>query len=169
HAHSHDHAHVQAPAAAVSVVSHKHDHPHPHVHVHSHDDDHDHEHHHGPGGHTHVPDGDITMGSLLALGISGGLVPCPSGLVLLLSSISLGRPGLGLILLTAFSAGLAAVLIAIGISVVYAKRWLPEPKKTANHVAFRLIPVLSAAAVLIIGILMTAVSLGLVQPSRFIG
>ena len=53
-------------------------------------------HDHGDGHiHSHVPEGEITMGSLIALGASGGLVPCPSALVLLLSAISLGRVGLG--------------------------------------------------------------------------
>ena len=51
------------------------------------------------------------MGSLIALGASGGLVPCPSALVLLLSSVALGRVALGLTLLVAFSAGLAIVLM----------------------------------------------------------
>jgi nickel/cobalt transporter (NicO) family protein len=66
------------------------------------------------------------MGGLIALGISGGLVPCPSALVLLLTSIALGRIALGLGLLTAFSAGLAVVLISIGAAVLYAKHLLPE-------------------------------------------
>ena len=51
----------------------------------------------------HVPEGEVTMGSLIALGASGGLVPCPSALVLLLSSIALGRVALGLYL--GFAAG----------------------------------------------------------------
>ena len=149
---------------------HEHSHSHEHDGNHHHDGhDHDHEHHHGPGGHTHVPEGDITLGSLLALGASGGLVPCPSGLVLLLSSIAIGRVGLGLVLLTAFSAGLAAILIAIGVLVVYAKNLLPERERTAANPLFRVIPVFSAVVVLIIGVLMTAVSLGIIQPNRFIG
>src|SRR5207237_10065919 len=61
-------------------------------------------HHHGPFAHdhgdghvhSHVPEGDISMGSLIALGASGGLVPCPSALVLLMSSVWLGRVGVGL-------------------------------------------------------------------------
>ena len=69
------------------------------------------------------------MASLVALGASGGLVPCPSALVLLLTAVSLGRTGLGLILLVAFSAGLAVVLTAIGLVVLYAKHWLPDGQK----------------------------------------
>ncbi|MEJ7653734.1 MAG: sulfite exporter TauE/SafE family protein [Chloroflexia bacterium] len=63
------------------------------------------------------------MKSLVALGVSGGLVPCPSALVLLLSAISLGRLGFGLVLVIAFSLGLAGVLTGIGLVLVYARRW----------------------------------------------
>lgn len=169
HAHTHSHAH-----AAVAGHSHDHGHDHHHHHDHGHDHHHhdhphDHEHDHGPGGHSHVPEGEISLGSLLALGASGGLVPCPTGLVLLLSSIAIGRIGLGLTLLTAFSAGLAVVLTGIGLLVVYAKQWLPESQKAASSPFFRIVPVFSALAILIIGIMMTAVSLGWIQPNRFIG
>lgn len=130
---------------------------------------HDHAHEHGPHTHTHVPEGDITLGSLIALGASGGLVPCPSALVLLLSSIALGRVGLGLLLLVAFSSGLAIVLMGIGVLVLYAKHFLPDSRKTAAHPAFRIIPVLSAALIVCIGLLMTGVSLGWIQPTRLVG
>src|SRR5262245_56904818 len=46
----------------------------------------DHDHHHGPGGHTHDVPENITLRSLVALGVSGGIVPCPSALVVLLSA-----------------------------------------------------------------------------------
>jgi ABC-type nickel/cobalt efflux system permease component RcnA len=148
------------------LAEHSHSHEHGHHHHHH---DHDHEHHHGPGGHTHVPEGEVTLGSLIALGASGGMVPCPSGLVLLLSAIAIGKTGLGLILLLGFSAGLAVVLTSIGLLVVYAKHLLPNSERVSQHAAFRLIPVLSAAVILVIGILMTSVSLGWIQPGRLIG
>ena len=148
---------------------HGHDHEHSHSHDHPHDHDHGHTHDHGPHGHSHVPEGEITMGSLIALGASGGLVPCPSALVLLLSSVALGRVALGLMLLVSFSAGLAIVLMAIGIAVLYAKNLLPDSQKTARHPAFRLIPVLSAALIVCIGLVMTGVSLGIIRPDRVLG
>jgi len=126
--------------------------------------EHYHEHNHGPGGHTHVPEGEVTMGSLIALGASGGLVPCPSALVLLLSSIALGRVALGLVLLVSFSAGLAVVLMAIGVAVLFAKNLLPDSQKAARHPAFRLIPVFSAALIVCIGLIITGVSLGVIRP-----
>ena len=102
----------------------------------------------------------ITWGSLTALAVSGGLVPCESALLLLLSAIALGRVGLGLLLLVAFSLGLAVVLMGIGVVVIYAKNLLPQSKGTTPHPAFRWIPVASAAVVMIVGLLMTGASLG---------
>jgi ABC-type nickel/cobalt efflux system permease component RcnA len=166
HHHHHDHDHTHAHDHA-----HDHDHAHarahglPHTHDHHH---HDHDHDHGPHGHSHVPEGEVSLRSLIALGASGGLVPCPSALVLLLISISLGHVGLGLLLLVSFSLGLAGVLMAIGMLVIYAKQWLPDPVKTSQHPAFRLIPVLSAFVIVCIGLVMTGVSLGWLKPGTFL-
>jgi ABC-type nickel/cobalt efflux system permease component RcnA len=140
-----------------------------HTHSHDHQHGHSHTHDHGPNGHSHVPEGDVTLGSLIALGASGGLVPCPSALVLLLSSVALGRVGLGMILLVSFSAGLAVVLMTIGVLVLYAKHLLPDSEKASRHPAFRLIPVFSAAVVMCIGLVMTGVSLGVIRPDRILG
>jgi ABC-type nickel/cobalt efflux system permease component RcnA len=116
-------------------------------------------HDHGDGRvHTHVPE-EVTVGGLIALGASGGLVPCPSALVLLLTSVSLGRVGFGLILLVAFSAGLAVVLTGIGLAVLFAKRCLPDSGRLARGKALRYLPAASAAFIVCIGIAMTWVSL----------
>lgn len=157
HGHHHDHAngHDHAPAHAHTHEDHGGG-----VLVHRHGDGH---------AHHHVPEGEISLGSLIALGASGGLVPCPSALVLLLSSIALGRVGLGLTLLVAFSLGLAGVLMAIGLVVVYAKHLLPDSRKTSQHAAFRLIPVASAAIIVCVGLIMTCVSLGVIRPGQFLG
>lgn len=109
------------------------------------------------------------MGSLIVLGASGGLVPCPSALVLLLSSVALGRVGLGLMLLLGFSAGLAVVLMAIGLIVLYAKNLLPDREKTARSRAFQLIPVFSAGLITCVGLVMTGVSLGWISPAALLG
>ena len=104
------------------------------------------------------------MGSLIALGASGGLVPCPSALVLLLSAISLGRTGLGMLLLVGFSAGLAMVLMGMGVLVLCVGNLLPASKKVTGSRAFRLLPVASAALITCIGLVMTGVSLGIIRP-----
>jgi ABC-type nickel/cobalt efflux system permease component RcnA len=115
-----------------------------------------------------VPEGRVTLPSLIALGVSGGLAPCPSAMVLLLFAISVGRVGLGLGLLVAFSLGLAGVLMAIGMLVLYAKHLLPDPDKTSRHPAFRLVPVLSAAVIVCLGLALTGASLGWL-PRAFAG
>jgi nickel/cobalt exporter len=153
---------------ALGGHSHHHHHHHHHDHDHDHPHDHDHDHDHGPHGHNHVPEGEVTLKSLIALGASGGMVPCPSALVLLLIAISLGHVGLGLLLLVSFSLGLAGVLMAIGMIVIYAKQYLPDPVKTSQHPMFRLIPVLSAFVIVCVGLVMTAVSLGWVKPGAFL-
>ncbi len=61
------------------------------------------------------------MGQIVALGVSGGLLPCPSALVVLLSAISLHRVGFGLVLIVAFSLGLASVLTGVGLLLVSAR------------------------------------------------
>ena len=150
-------AHPHAPALQL-VVPHRHGNgP-----VHSHGPG-GHDHDHGPGGHSHVPEGPITMGSLIALGASGGLVPCPSALVLLLSSIAIGRIAFGLALLVSFSLGLAGVLMGIGLVVLYAKHLLPKTERTIRHPLVKLVPVLSAGVVTVIGLVMTANALGWVK------
>jgi len=100
--------------------------PHDH-HSHAHHCDPMKPHSHGGRVHSHLPpgaDGPITWKSLLALGVSGGILPCPSALVVLLAAISLHRIGYGLLLVLAFSIGLASVLTAVGLTFVYAKRLL---------------------------------------------
>lgn len=136
-----------------------------HEHHHHHQHDHGLDHDHGDGHtHSHAPEGEVSLASLIALGATGGLVPCPSALVLLLSSIALGRVGLGLVLLVGFSAGLAIVLTGIGMTVLYAKHLLPDAQKAAHSGLFRLLPVVSAAIIMCVGIIMTGVSLGVIRP-----
>jgi len=146
---------------------HTHHHHHGHHH-HGHHHGHDHGHDHGGHSHSHVPE-EISWKGLVALGASGGLVPCESALVLLLGAIALGRVGLGLLLLLSFSIGLAIVLMAIGILVLYAKNLIPESKRSSNHPLVRWASIASPAIVLIVGIVMTGVSLGWIQPKWMIG
>jgi ABC-type nickel/cobalt efflux system permease component RcnA len=147
---------------ALLAHGYHHDHHHHHdVHDHVHMQPHSHGDHHHSDGHSHVPEGDVTLGSLIALGASGGLVPCPSALVLLLSSVAVGHVGLGLILLVSFSAGLAGVLILIGAAVLYARHLLPE--RTSEHPAFRYLPVGSAVVIVAAGLVMTAAAAGWIR------
>lgn len=129
---------------------HLHIHEHGHAHVHRHQD-HDHDgHHHAMGGHSHTPPEEITWRSLLALGISGGLLPCPSALVVLLGAIALNKIGFGLVLVLAFSLGLAGALTAIGMLFIYAGKLFQRFPSSGKVVG--LLPVLSALFVSVIGI-----------------
>ena len=93
----------------------------------------------------------VPLRQLLLLGITGGIIPCPAALVVLLSAVSLHRVGLGLFLIVAFSFGLAGVLIAIGILMVKARgllaRW-----RSDSPVIQRWLPLVSASAMLIAGL-----------------
>ncbi len=92
----------------------------------------------------------MTWKSLLALGISGGLLPCPSALVVLLSAISLNRVGYGLVLVIAFSVGLAATLTAVGLLFVYAGRLMKGARGTGRLA--RALPVVSAFVITCAGL-----------------
>jgi ABC-type nickel/cobalt efflux system permease component RcnA len=111
--------------AAAHPGPHGHAHPHEHgdghhPHAHRHEHAHDHGAHAHP--HVHAPTDRPTLRGILALGISGGLVPCPAGIVVLLAAVALGRLAFGLLLIVAFSVGLAAVLVGVGILCVTARR-----------------------------------------------
>jgi len=138
-------------------------HTHSHVHsVHSHSHSgHEHTHSHDGHTHSHLPPGadgsKVSIRTLVALGVSGGLVPCPAALVLLLSAISLGRLGFGMVLVVAFSVGLAIVLTGIGILMIYAKR-LFERFSFETRVP-RLLPVASALVISLAGVVILVGSL----------
>jgi nickel/cobalt transporter (NicO) family protein len=107
-----------------------------------------HHHHHG-----HEP-GDLSLRSLVAVGVSGGLLPCPSALVVLLAAISLHRVAYGMVLIVAFSVGLAATITGIGVVAVLAKSAFA--RLSFDGRVLGLLPAASAALILGAGILMTA-------------
>jgi nickel/cobalt exporter len=105
---------------------------------------HDHHHHH---------DHDLSRRSLVSVGISGGLLPCPSALVVLLAAISLHRVGFGLLLIVAFSAGLALTITGIGLAAVVARSAFRRVSLDGRMLS--LLPTLSALVILAAGIGMT--------------
>jgi ABC-type nickel/cobalt efflux system permease component RcnA len=124
-----------------------------------HDHGHHHGHDHGGHSHSHEPSGaPITTRSLIALGVSGGIVPCPSALVVLVAAISQHRLGLGLALILAFSVGLAATLTAVGLAVLHGGRLIqrlrPERRLFGGRIA-GVLPALSATLIVIAGTLIT--------------
>jgi ABC-type nickel/cobalt efflux system permease component RcnA len=137
---------------------------------HDHGAGHDHAHeHHGllGGGHSHShapPPGPIRLRSLVAMGVSGGLVPCPSALVVLLSAIAFNRIGLGLGLILAFSLGLASVLSLIGVLVVRGARLLERVQGFARW--GRWLPVASAVLVTALGVALSVKALVAIHVGR---
>ena len=108
-----------------------------------------HHHHH----HHHEHEHELSRRSLLAVGISGGLLPCPSALVVLLAAISLHRVGFGLLLIVAFSAGLALTITAIGFLAVLARGAFG--RLSFERGAAALLPAVSALVILVAGVAMT--------------
>jgi ABC-type nickel/cobalt efflux system permease component RcnA len=164
---------------------HSHDHPHPHAHAHDHGDSHDRarghdlnptdghasdlDHHHagehrGEHGHHHHAS-PATLRELFTLGITGGIVPCPAALVVLVSAIALQRTGFGLVLIVAFSVGLASVLVGIGLLMVYARRVMTRIQGDGPLVR-RWLPLASAAIITALGVTIAVQALvagGIVQ------
>lgn len=153
--HPHSHPHVHEPGNG-------HDHAHPHEHGHSLESHvhgtraHPHalknwlDHEHGPGTHTHDIPADANWRDLLVLGVTGGMVPCPSAIVVLIAAVALQRILFGMLLIVFFSIGLAAVLITIGILMVTAKKFMNRVYKSENQ--FLWLQILSPVLVTLLGI-----------------
>jgi nickel/cobalt exporter len=119
---------------------------------HHHGHHHDHGHHHGQVQGT-VPGPGPSFRSLLAVGVSGGLLPCPSALVVLLAAISLHRIAFGLVLILAFSAGLALTITGIGLVAVLARSAFK--RVSFEGPLMRILPAVSALFILAAGLAMT--------------
>jgi nickel/cobalt exporter len=94
--------------------------------------------------------GNVSARQLLALGFTGGIVPCPAALVVLLSATALHRTAFGLYLIVAFSIGLAGVLIAMGLAAVYAGNLLSGARLEGPLIQ-RWLPMGSAAMIVLLG------------------
>jgi ABC-type nickel/cobalt efflux system permease component RcnA len=131
-----------------------------HFHVGGHG--HHHHHHHGHGnadhyhdehGHAHpLPADSRAVGwwGLIVMGVSGGIVPCWDAIAMLGFAVSAQRLWLALPLLLAFSAGLASVLVAIGIGVVYVQGFAAS--RFGDSRLFRALPIVSALLVTALGL-----------------
>jgi ABC-type nickel/cobalt efflux system permease component RcnA len=140
--HSHGHAHEGSPSHGLAlepVDTHReekadrHEHGHGHEHEHEHEHEHAHDHAHEPKHepkhehahehkHTHETAVQPTLKELLALGFSGGLLPCPAGITVIL--IGLHRPDellFAILLIIFFSIGLGGVLVMIGVLLISGK------------------------------------------------
>jgi len=117
---------------------HEHAHPHPHDHP--------------------APDAPVfSRRGLTALAVAGGILPSPSALVVLLAAVAVDRVAYGLALIAAFSAGLAAALVVIGVGALRARDAVSS--RLSSRTA-RLMPVVSASAIAVMGLLLSVRGLG---------
>jgi nickel/cobalt transporter (NicO) family protein len=124
---------------------------------HHHDHDHNHDHHHDHGhGHHHHDHSDLRPRALLAMGASAGLIPCPSALVVLLGAVAQHQIGLGMVLIVAFSFGLAATLTALGLLVVAAGRVSTRLSGARTGRVLAVLPAVSSVAIVAVGLVLTA-------------
>jgi nickel/cobalt transporter (NicO) family protein len=159
HSHTHHHGHSHA----HGHDHHSHDH-HSHDH-HSHDHDHGalekHDHHHGDAdGEPRACQAPVAFRDLAAVGVSGGMVPCPASIVLLLITWQLGLPVLGFLCVFTFSVGLASTLIGVGMLAVLGTRtimrWLAKEDTSPNHLLSfeNVVPILGGLLLTGLGLLM---------------
>ena len=97
----------------------------------------------------------LPLRQLVILGITGGIVPCPAALVVLLSAVALHRIAFGFFLIVAFSIGLAGVLIGIGLLIVQAGRVVSRFFDAESPLIRRRLPQLSAVLIFVVGIVLT--------------
>jgi ABC-type nickel/cobalt efflux system permease component RcnA len=110
-------------------------------------------HHHHDHHHHHAPES-FSWRGLVALGAAAGIIPCPSALVVLLGAVAQGEIALGMVLIVAFSLGLAATLTFLGLAVVYAGKAfsrLPVPGRLTAA-----LPTVSAVLIVGVGLVLTA-------------
>jgi nickel/cobalt exporter len=132
---------------------HSHHHAHGHSHDHAHGHSHDHPHDHAP-----LRAGHVTTGQIVWFGFTGGLMPCPSAIAVLLVCLQMKAFALGVAMVAAFSVGLAATLVAIGVSVAWGSGKLIQRWAGFERFAAKL-PYLSAGFVLVLGLILSAAGL----------
>ncbi len=152
HGHSHDHNPIHGHGNPHDHDHHDHHQNHNHNEPNTHEAMHTHQHENGRDVPGIAVQGERKVGlwQLFVLGVSGGLVPCPAAIAILLAAVAAGRLGEGLTYILLFSVGLAAVLIAVGLVVVgagkVASRFL-DAKKFARKIS-----IAGASIITIIGV-----------------
>lgn len=130
-----------------SHTGHIHGGAHTHAHDAHADDAHDHPHDHGGV----APDA-VGVRRLVALGATGGVIPCPEALGVMIVAVSIHRQVFGMAMIIAFSLGLASILVAVGIALVRAKSIINQFAKLPDSVTNRWLPIFSAAVVSLLGL-----------------
>lgn len=159
HLHEHEHEHMahledeDHPHGEQDHDGHSH-HSHDHFHPHFHEHSHEHPHVSAPEcliSQTAKTDsaGQVSYWNLLTLGVTGGIVPCPGALFVMMMALTSGQALVGLYLITIFSTGLALALMTVGIVMVRSRHWLD--RYSPNGQIIQILPVLSSVVIILAG------------------
>ena len=99
-----------------------------------------------------VPEERLSWGRVVSLGITGGIIPCPDALAVLLVAVAAGKTALGMGIIFLFSLGLASALILVGMAIVFTKRLLQGQRRLGFIVGF--LPYISSLFITGLGVLM---------------
>ena len=156
----------------AAEADHHHDHDHPHEHDHDHDDDH-HDHDHAdldvsaPGfqdAHERAhaqdirrrfADRKVTTGQIIVFGLTGGLIPCPASITVLLLCLQLKQVAMGAVLVLCFSIGLAATMVSVGVIAALGMRHMEKRWSDGFAILARRAPYASAALITVVGAALT--------------
>ena len=159
--------------------NHNHNHNHNHSHNHNHNHDHDHDHHHAhhhphqhhPHAHPLVATAEwqdahqrahaeeinrrfngqrVTTGQIVLFGLTGGLIPCPASITVLLICLQLKKVSLGATLVMSFSVGLALTLVASGAIAALSLKHVANRWPGLNDLS-RKAPWISGALIIVVG------------------
>lgn len=153
----------------------RHEHEHHHVHSHHHEHGHEHEHEHHPelagfaegsqeyqDAHerAHAEDirrrfdgREVSNLQILLFGLTGGLIPCPAAITVLLLCLQVKQFSLGAVLVVCFSIGLALTLVTVGVGAALSVRHVTRRWKGFAEIARRA-PYFSSALIAIVGVYM---------------
>lgn len=154
HSHGHDHPHDHD--------HHDHDHAHHHDHGHSHAHDHPHGAAHAyEDAHERAHAADIaqrfqgrtaTTGQIVLFGLTGGLIPCPASITVLLLCLQLKQVALGVVLVLCFSIGLAVTMVSVGVGAALAARHAEKRWGSAFEAFARRAPYVSSGLIIVLGL-----------------
>jgi nickel/cobalt transporter (NicO) family protein len=137
----------------IVQATHSHNaHAHHHSTGHSHSHGHTHDHANDDSGDHSRADQPITTRRLIAMGASGGILPCPEALGVLILAVGVRRQVFGMAMIVAFSAGLASVLVAVGITLVRTRSFVQRFSAIPESVTQTWLPAASALVVTILGL-----------------
>jgi nickel/cobalt exporter len=137
------------------TVFEEHDHDHAHDHAHDHmnlgDEDDAHAREHAADIRRRFKGGKVTTGQIVMFGLTGGLIPCPAAITVLLLCIQLKQISLGVVLVLCFSIGLAITMVSAGVLAALSVKHVSS--RWSGFSAFaRRAPYFSGALIICIGL-----------------